>query len=194
MLKFTCAVMCIFALCRIGSAGDTPLTKHEKAAIEFTFEKLKIGTTIEDFNKMHPGQEPVKSLSDKSINLFVYIVSYNDDAVSGVYNFVDGKLFYILIIYNDSAIDKLGGIGVLSERLVAKLGKVPGEDIINTIQPKKIQVSWKLKSINRLIEMTSPPIGLDDRPNWVSVTVIDTKQQAKINSTRRAKAKTGFDD
>lgn len=193
--KFTCVIPFIFALGGISIAGDEPLTDHEKAAVDFTFEKMKIGMKIKDFKQLHPNEQPVKQLSDDSINLCTYMIIYgDDDSTSCACCFFKGILYHITIIYTDAAVVRIGGIGVLAERLVAKLGKVPVEDIVDSQKPRKVQVSWKLKSIARLIEMTSPPIGLADKPNWVSVNVIDTKQQDKINSLRRAKSKTGFDD
>ena len=153
MFKFMGAIMYFSALCGILAATDEPSVVHEKAAADFTFEKLTIGMAIKNFKQLHPKARPINKLSDDKIKLEVYETTYSDGNVSCFSMFYEEHLCHITIFYNYVSILNMGGISVLQERLVKKLGQVPQENIVISSNPNKVCATWTFKRIEKAIQL-----------------------------------------
>ena len=164
-------------------ADEVPkLDKKEVTARDFSFEKTKLGTTLEEFKKRYPDAREVES--DKKLGTVLLGQQAESAHICG-YAFFDGKLYEMRIAYNSKDIEKMGGFTVLTDRLVSKFGKAHDGKVEE--DPFKVKMVWEFPNADRFIVL-----NVDDELARLDVT--DIKLYGELNEKQKKAAKTGFDD
>ena len=83
--------------------------------------------------------------------------------------------------------NKIGGDGVLLDRLVHKFGKAEADSPgVTKKEPYEFQLNWRMKDANRFITRTTK-----EKITWIDVT--DMVVLTKMLEAKKKTADTGFD-
>lgn len=181
MKTFAIVLVTIFVTFSV-HAADNEITKHEKAAQDFSFEKTKLGTSLAEFKKRFPKAELLLEHKDKKFGVVAYAQLSEAGPVCGYY-FFEGRLFKIRVPYTD--VDALGGLSGLIERLVEKYGKADGAT--NDKESSKMTMYWMFSKVNRFIE-------LEATDSLAGLLVVDTKAYDKLAEKKKKSSKLGIDN
>lgn len=144
---FTCIMLIVFS-----SFSFSQITKFEKNAKDFEFDKLKIGDNLPDFMRRYPSAIKVNN-KDEDIGITSYKVDGLKSASYGFFYFFDNKVYLISIVYTKEKLNNIGGAKTLSDRLYEKLGKDNVEYKELEDENKAEILWWDFENIERYFEL-----------------------------------------
>ena len=168
-------------------ARAADLTEEAKAARDFTFEKIKLGSSLKDFKKQFPNASYQVDLSDPKLKVAVFLQDSESAAFTRV-EFLDEILYEIRVIYNIEKVNKLGGDSVLLDRLIKKFGKFQKDkDYEFKREPFAINGVWRFPEVDRFVKFQATE-------KFSRLDVTDMKLFRELQERKAKAAKTGFDD
>ena len=164
-------ILTILCVCSLANAGE--LTSAEKAAQAFSYQNIRIGTTLNEFRRRFPSA--FLNTLDKTSVTRKYVILGGDRTVQ-VTSF-RGKIYDICLLYNSDALSKIGGRSVLEKKLVNTFGR-PNTSTGHVIV-------WEFPNIQRAVA----GIFMD---GYASITVFDTAVSKQVEAAKVEKLDLGF--
>lgn len=149
-----------------GPAKDRFLLTPEEEAKDFTFEGIKMGSSLKDFKKTYPSAAIDYRKSGKGI---IDYVRHSKNADRIEYLFFDEQLILICITYEQQHVAKAGGVGAMLSTLETKYGKSTKARSISGLDFKLGCYTWNFSQVDRWIEMGVGATG-------VTVAAVDTNK------------------
>jgi len=114
----------------------------------------------------------------------------NADATRVFFSFFDDSLYGIRIVYDQAALDRVGGPDAILERLVEKFGKAdPTSKGPNVEKPLFFALFWVFQEVDRSIEFE----GFEaDEKKYFRVTFHDTEGLRRFEEKKKRNANLGF--
>lgn len=162
------------------------LLPTELAAQNFTFEGVKLGMKIKNFQTLYPDAELMEEYSNAKIDKKTYMIDAKSAKV-GMYTFHDDILYDMRIMYTPKQINDMGGDIELYKRLKNKLGKHIDAEYIYKKEPYNVIAVWRFPNVERAIKME----GKDKHSMF---QVLDTRKSSIVDALQKKLVKSGFDD
>lgn len=163
--------------------GDaTERAIRAKAVRDFSFEGITLGISLSEFRRIRPKAN--KNEADKKLGT-VSLMILSGTATGCTYEFFDGKLYQLNILYDIATLTKMGGLTNVVARLESKIGK---HHSALQIGDDAAKLEWDLSDVDRHIIFAAKDA------TGALLTVTDTKSANALNERRKKQAKTGFDD
>lgn len=139
------AFILIFLASTISIAQEP--SEYEKAARDFNFEGTKLGISLQDFQQQVTNASELKERSRPEWGLKC-LFAKPKTAAGVTYSFFEQKLYQIQIIYEMSIINRMGGVEILRNKLLAKFGAP------ERVQKDTDETFWIFIDVNRGIFFT----------------------------------------
>jgi hypothetical protein len=166
------AIIITMCVCHPVNADD--LTAAEKAARNFAYETIGIGTSVKDFLKQFPGAQLVES--DESAHYLKYAAKGNDGKLILV-EFFRGNAAMIMLMVERDIVTNIGGYAVLLEKMVDTFGTP-------SLSSNNVH-AWDFPRINRRMALAQNDSG-------AAVQCRDKEAIAQMNQVKANNLNLGF--
>ena len=168
------------------SFSANPQTDFNRAALQFTFEGISLGTTRTAFKSKCPMAFIAKD-DDSSSGVKSYTLDTLATAWAATYRFLDDTLFFVGVMYSEDQISNMGGVMTLVQKLIKKIGK-PND--VKDLEGKKDYSEAAIWDFSERVGRTFEIATLKD--GTVILRFYDDNKLTKLTKRKAANADVGF--
>lgn len=166
-------IIVLTILCACSSIDAGELTSAEKAAQAFSYQNIRIGTTLKDFKRRFPSAFLITS--DKSLGTSKYVILGGEK--TALVKVFRGNIYFIHLKFSSDTLSKIGGQSVLKKKLVNTFGRPHASEARGIL--------WVFPNVQRMVLGTFTDGG-------ASITVYDTAVDKQVEAAKVEKLDLGF--
>ncbi len=163
-------------------AHDQLIVNGTNGLTAFTFNDVRLGINLAEFQKRHPTSIRDDEQSDPKAGIETYRLENAEGADGAAFTFYERSLYRIHVVYLRKRIESLGGNDVIAARMWTKFG-MPDDCVEND---KAVCHIWTRPKIHRRANLVMLSTG------DVSVLVVDANTESAVIQRRAETANTGF--